>query len=81
MEEDRAIADLGPDLPATEEIHGDAETVQKAPKRRFIGRKAADAKAAAKAEATNGSIEESGAVQGAVHCHLMSRRTAKLTFI
>lgn len=58
MEEDRAIADLGPD------VVGDEETVVKAPKRRFIGRKAADAKAAASAGTTGGSIEESGAIQG-----------------
>lgn len=63
MEEDRAIADLGPD------VVGDTEIAAKTPKRRFIGRKAADAKAAAKAETTNGSIEESGAIQGTVHRH------------
>lgn len=60
MEEDRAIADLGPD------VIGDAETAAKAPKRRFIGRKAADAKAAARAGTPIESIEESGAIQGAV---------------
>lgn len=64
MEEDRAIADLGPDVSA--ELNGDDDAVKKTPKRRFIGRRAADAKAAAKAE-TNGSdnIEGNGAVQGA----------------
>ncbi|KAF7189747.1 2-(3-amino-3-carboxypropyl)histidine synthase subunit 1 [Pseudocercospora fuligena] len=65
MEEDRAIADLGPDVSTTTEetINGDTESVPKAPKRRFIGRKAANAKASARAEASNGSIEETGAVQ------------------
>lgn len=68
MEEDRAVADLKPDIPVAEEtiINGDAESISKAPKRRFIGRKAADANAAVKAEASDGSIEETGAVQGAV---------------
>lgn len=66
MEEDRAIADLGPELPA--DLTGEDETAKKTPKRRFIGRRAADAKAAAKGEAQgqeNGTIEDSGAVQGA----------------
>ena len=66
MEEDRAMADLGPDVNPTAELNADAEPVPKAPKRRFIGRKAADAIAAAKAEASNGTIEDSGAVQGDV---------------
>ncbi|KAK4507032.1 hypothetical protein PRZ48_000766 [Zasmidium cellare] len=63
MEEDRAVADLGPDV-ATE-INGDAETIPKTPKRRFIGRRAADAKAAAKAAegGNNATIEDTGAVQ------------------
>lgn len=66
MEEDRAVADLGPDIATL--IDGDAESTPKTPKRRFIGRRAADAKAAAKAaEGGNASIEETGAVQGAVH--------------
>jgi 2-(3-amino-3-carboxypropyl)histidine synthase len=65
MEEDRAIADLGPDVSA--ELNGELETEVKAPKRRFIGRRAADAKAAARAEAggSNDTIEDSGAMQGA----------------
>ena len=60
MEEDRAIADLGPDVTADTNDH-----VAKTPKRRFIGRKAADAKAAARAVANgeNNTIEDSGAVQ------------------
>jgi 2-(3-amino-3-carboxypropyl)histidine synthase len=66
MEEDRAIADLGPELPVY--LDGEDETVKKTPKRRFIGRRAADAKAAAKGDAQthgNGTIEDSGSVQGA----------------
>jgi 2-(3-amino-3-carboxypropyl)histidine synthase len=46
MEEDRAIADLGPDVVASE-LDAEEVTIPKAPKRRFIGRRAADAKAAA----------------------------------
>lgn len=62
MEEDRALADLGPDIIA----EADA-TAEKKPKRRFIGRRAADAKAAARAqENSNSGIEDSAAVQGAV---------------
>lgn len=66
MEEDRAVADLGPDLPA--DITSEAATEEKKPKRRFIGRRAADAKAAAKAQPqeNGGGIEDSGVVQGAV---------------
>ena len=66
MEEDRAVADLGPDLPA--DLNGEDETAKKTPKRRFIGRRAADAKAAAKGDAQgngDGTIEDSNAVQGA----------------
>ena len=66
MEEDRAIADLGPELPV--DLDGEDETAKKTPKRRFIGRRAADAKAAARGDAQasgSGTIEDSGAVQGA----------------
>ena len=70
MEEDRAVADLGPTVAA--DLNGDAEATEKKPKRRFIGRKAAEAKAAARAEQNGGNssttIEDSGgAVQGAGH--------------
>lgn len=65
MEEDRAIADLGPEVPdASASIDGEIVTEEKKPKRRFIGRRAADAKAATKAQENGGGIEESGAVQG-----------------
>lgn len=67
MEEDRAIADLGPEISA--DLNGDDGSEEKKPKRRFIGRRAADAKAAAKAQENGsngaGGIEECGAVQGA----------------
>lgn len=68
MEEDRAIADLGPDLPP--DLNGEEAVEEKQPKRRFIGRRAAESKAAAAAGATapqeqGAGIEESGAIQGA----------------
>ena len=64
MEEDRAIADLGPDV--STELNGEEPTEEKKPKRRFIGRRAADANAAARAQENGGGVEDSGAVQGAV---------------
>lgn len=66
MEEDRAAADLGPTISA--DLNGEAEEIEKKPKRRFIGRKAADAKRAEQraTAAGDGGSEESGAVQGAV---------------
>lgn len=66
MEEDRAVADLGPELPV--DLDGEEEMAKKTPKRRFIGRRAADAKAAAKGDVQgsgSGTIEDSSAVQGA----------------
>jgi len=66
MEDDRAIADLGPTVSA--ELNGDTEAVEKKPKRRFIGRKAAEAKAAERAAQNGGTnLEDSGAVQGAAY--------------
>ena len=63
MEEDRAMADLGPDL--DDNLTEDPEAVPKVPKRRFIGKKSADAKAAARVDP---AIEGTGAVQGG-HCN------------
>lgn len=58
MEDDRQATDLGPD---------EVEIANKAPKRRFIGRRAADANAAAKVQAQEdgNSTIESSAIQGA----------------
>lgn len=67
MEEDRAIADLGPDV--STDIHGEDEAAEKKPKRRFIGRRAADADAAARAQENGAGIEDSGAVQGLYHTY------------
>ena len=64
MEEDRAVADLGPDV--LNDLNREEVADEKKPKRRFIGRRAADAKASAQAQESATGIEESGAVQGAV---------------
>ena len=80
MEEDRAIADLGPELPV--DLDGEDETAKKTPKRRFIGRRAADAKAAAKGETQNnegGTIEDSGAVQGANYSYTARQYNEQLS--
>ncbi|THX11047.1 diphthamide biosynthesis protein 1 [Aureobasidium pullulans] len=61
MEQDRRQADL-----STPELDGEAIAVSKQPKKRFIGRRAAAEKAAAKGETNGGGIEDSGAVQVAV---------------
>ncbi|KAK0770655.1 Diphthamide biosynthesis protein 1, partial [Friedmanniomyces endolithicus] len=65
MEEDREIADLGPTVSA--DLNGDVEAIEKKPRRKFIGRKAAEANAAARAAQNGavggGGIEDSGAIQ------------------
>lgn len=63
MEQDRQQADV-----STPELDGEAIAVSKQPKKRFIGRRAAAEKAAAKGD-TNAGIEDSGAIQG---LHLFS---------
>jgi 2-(3-amino-3-carboxypropyl)histidine synthase len=59
MEDDRAQVDLGiaADI---EEAHA-TQPVQKQPKKRFVGRRTADASAR---NGGNASIEDSGAIQG-----------------
>ncbi|KAL1623733.1 Diphthamide biosynthesis protein 1 [Diplodia seriata] len=62
MEEDRAATNLGP-TPA-EELNGEPSIAPKQPKKRFVGRRAAESAAAAKAKADpNANIEDSGAIQ------------------
>ena len=58
MEQDRQQADI-----STPELDGETIAATKQPKKRFIGRRAAAEKAAAKGD-TNGGIEDSGAIQG-----------------
>lgn len=61
MEEDRAQADLGEVVDA--EVCAEKQGKQKQPKKRFIGRKEA-AERAEKRGDTNGTIEDSAAIQG-----------------
>ena len=61
MEADRAQADLGEAVDA--ELSAPRSDPLKQPKKRFIGRKAA-AEKAEKNGGSNGTIEDSGAIQG-----------------
>ena len=61
MESDRAVADLGQAVEA--ELALDRQEKPKQPTRRFVGRKAANAKAV-KRDPENDHIEDSGAIQG-----------------
>lgn len=72
MEEDRDATNLAPET--SPDLTGDAAASSKQPKRRFIGRKAANERAAARGVA-HGAIEESSAIQGAatIHSHTMLR--------
>ncbi|KAM7200966.1 Diphthamide biosynthesis protein 1 [Rhypophila sp. PSN 637] len=72
MEEDRAQVDLG--IAADLEENQIPENVVKQPKKRFVGKRAANSAAVAKAGSTNSSsIEESGAIQVA-----QPRRTPRM---
>jgi 2-(3-amino-3-carboxypropyl)histidine synthase len=62
MEEDRLQTNLGPDIGA--DLESEVTATPKQPKRRFIGRRAAEK--AIQSSSANESIEESGAVQGAL---------------
>lgn len=61
MEEDRAQVDLGGAVDA--ELGPENQQKQKQPRKRFVGRKEA-AERAEKRSDTNGTIEDSGAIQG-----------------
>ena len=61
MEEDRAQVDLGGAVDA--ELGLENQQKQKQPRKRFIGRKEA-AERAEKRSDTDGTIEDSGAIQG-----------------
>jgi len=60
MEEDRIATNLGPT--AHLDVVPEPETLPKTPKRRFVGRRAADA--AAQNKASQDGIEDAGAIQG-----------------
>lgn len=62
MEDDRAQADLGEAIDA--ELGAEKQEKQKYPRKRFIGRKEAAERAEKRGDA-NGTIEDSGAIQGA----------------
>ena len=73
MEEDRDATDIGiaveAELRSENEVEAsapleDVSATKKEPKRRFVGRRAANEQAANRAASSNG-IEESGAIQGA----------------
>jgi len=64
MESDRQQADLGPVESA--DLNGDTAPEPRQPKKRFVGRRAAAERAAAKGQ-TDGGIEDSNAVQGAAY--------------
>lgn len=61
MEDDRAATNLGPGV--DEDISEEPATVPKQPRRRFVGRKAAENANGQKTDA-NANIEDSSAIQG-----------------
>lgn len=61
MEEDRIATNLGPETNG--DVQSEVVVPTKQPKRRFVGRRTAD-QAAAQSNGANGSIEDSGAIQG-----------------
>ena len=63
MEADRAKADLGPDIVFANSKTADVADVQKQPKKRFVGRRAAAERAERDGKAS-ASIEDNGAIQG-----------------
>ena len=66
MDEDREITNLGPETPTA--LSGEDVLSDKKPRKRFIGRRAADAKAAANTQERKADgIEDSGEIQGAVY--------------
>lgn len=65
MEQDRLDTNLGPIL-GQDDITPDIEPTAQKPRRRFVGRRTADAQAAAATQTNgvNGNIEDSNAIQG-----------------
>lgn len=62
MEDDRAATNLGPEV--EEGISEEPVTVQKQPKRRFVGRRTADKTGQPQPTDPNANIEDSSAIQG-----------------
>lgn len=69
MEEDRLATNLGPT--ADQDVIPEPDPIPKKPKRRFVGRRAADA--ASQNATPNASIEDSGAIQGVNSPRLMQK--------
>ncbi len=63
MEEDRAETDLGIAVDIEERL--EEASTQRTPKKRFVGRR--QASEAASRNAGNGSVEDSGAIQGKIY--------------
>jgi 2-(3-amino-3-carboxypropyl)histidine synthase len=62
MEEDRAETNLG--ALENSESQADVPEVPRVPKKRFVGRKTALEKSGNANDTSNGTIEDSGAIQG-----------------
>jgi 2-(3-amino-3-carboxypropyl)histidine synthase len=60
MEDDRLATNIGPNL--DDQLESETPVPAKQPKRRFIGRRAADQ--AAQSKTGDAGIEDSGAIQG-----------------
>jgi 2-(3-amino-3-carboxypropyl)histidine synthase len=63
MEDDRAATNLGPSV--DEAMSEEPVAIPRQPKRRFVGRKTAEA--ASKSADPNANIEDSSAIQGVRH--------------
>lgn len=73
MEEDRAATNLGPDIDYDETPKSTPET--KLPRKRFIGRRAAEERAAAKGLGKDGQVDASaaeGAIAGSISLEALS---------
>jgi hypothetical protein len=75
MEEDRLATNLGPT--ADQNVIPEPDPTLKKPKRRFVGRRTADA--TARNTTPNPSIEESGAIQGVNSSHFTLNWNSVLT--
>lgn len=60
MEDDRIATNLGPET--NRDVESEVAAPAKQPRRRFVGRRATEQ--AAQSNGANGSIEDSGAIQG-----------------
>lgn len=77
MEDDRAATNLGPEV--EEGIQEEPVQVPKQPKRRFVGRKAAETKGEQQAD-PNANIEDSSAIQGVRNLYSKSPQSTANVF-